>query len=301
MGLPLRQAQGRLSGISECQGGEAGKEQRGLARRRGVGGRRTVACVHSFRPRCPVFCCFLPNVSSFLRNVSTLAGHVSNPWRRGGAEGESPRGSRSNRERAECGGAGESAAVVACVHSAGPMCSVFGRMCSVSWVMCSVFGDARLPSAVSGAGDEPAQVMTVQATPATLALHAVLAVPATLKGMALFGRRRRRGTGGAGSTGSGQVRHEFGPEVARPSLRKWHISGPHLSSGCVNHVSERVFMMCPVCTGEGKERRLLEGIDIAHPPLGLCKGLQRERDDGLVGGWSLIGEAHDPRFGGLMS
>ena len=142
MRLPLRQAQGRFSGTSECQGGEAGTERRGLARRRGVGGRRTVACVHSAGPMCPVFCCFLPNVSSLVRNVSSLAGYVSNPWRRGGAEGESPRGSRSNRERAESGGAGESEAVVATsdVFTRSGRCVQFFAECVHFFARCVQFG-----------------------------------------------------------------------------------------------------------------------------------------------------------------
>ena len=35
--------------------------------------------------------------------------------------------------------AGEVRRAVGCVHSVGPMCSVFCRMCSVSWGMCSVW------------------------------------------------------------------------------------------------------------------------------------------------------------------
>ena len=35
-------------------------------------------------------------------------------------------------------------------------------------------------------------------------------------------------------------RHKLGPQIAHPSLRKRHIPDFHLSTGCVNHVSEHV-------------------------------------------------------------
>ena len=95
------------------------------------------------------------------------------------------------------------------------------------------------------------------------------------------------------------------PEDPHPSLRKRHIPVFHFTSGCVNHVSERVSVMSPVCTkGEGKGGgpggRCLNSVwplhrgSHPHPsPLpqgrgrksgsiftdeaGFCRGLSRER------------------------